>query len=140
MAPYGTRRAAVAIALALTCVAWGEAPEPSPTNRFVAPGDVSAPAPQPSKFAPDFRDVNFSAFAEAVGQSIGRRIVIGPGVCAIVSVAWETELTAAEFYQAFVSIARTMGFTVVEQGSVTTVTLNDSARKGSSQSCGRYPG
>jgi type II secretory pathway component GspD/PulD (secretin) len=139
MVPHGTRMATVAIAVALTCVAWGEAPEPSPTNRFVAAGDASAPAPQRSKITPDFRDVDFSVIAEAVGQSIGRSIVIGPGVCASVSAAWETELTAVEFYQAFVSIARTLGFTVVEQGSVTTVTLDESARKGSPQSCRRYP-
>jgi hypothetical protein len=132
--------ATVAIAAALTSVAWGgEAPEPSPTNRFVAPGDARAPAPQPYKIAPDFRDVSFSVFAEAVGQTIGRSIVIGPGVCGSVTVAWETELTAEEFYQAFVSIARTMGFTVVEQGSATTVTLDDSARKGSPESCRNYP-
>src|SRR5262245_58679080 len=134
MVPYGTRIAAVAIAVAFTCVAWGEAPEPPPTNRFVASDDASAPARQPSTFAPAFWDANFAVFAEFVGQSSGRSIVLGPGVCGVVTVAWENEVTAEELYQAFVSIVRTMGFTVVEQGSVTTLTL-----EGSDQSCRNYP-
>jgi type II secretory pathway component GspD/PulD (secretin) len=132
-----TRMATVAVAMALTCVARGQ--EPSPTNRFVAEGDAPITPKPPSKITPNYIDVEFSTIAQAVGHSSGRTLVIGPGVCALVSASWETELTGEQFYQAFVSIARTLGFVVVEQGSVTKITLDDNARKDSSPRCRQYP-
>ena len=132
-----TRMATVAVAMALACVAWGQ--EPSSTNRFVTEGDPPITPKAPSKIAPHFMDVDFSSIAQAVGHSSGRTLVVGPGVCALVSASWETELTGEQFYQAFVSIARTLGFVVVEQGSVTTITLDDNARKDSPPRCRRYP-
>ena len=78
-----TRMATVAIAAAFACVAWGQ--EPSPTNRLVAEGDTPVTPKAPSKIAPNFMDVDFSSIAEAVGHSSGRTLVVGPGVCALVS-------------------------------------------------------
>ena len=73
---------------------------------------------------------------EVVGQVSGRTLVVGPGVCALVSASWQTELTGEQFYQEFVSIAHALGFIVTEQGSVTTITLG-SAHNDSS-TCGKY--
>lgn len=135
MFEYGTRVATAAVAMALACVAWGQ--EPSSRNRIIAADDIPPGPRMPAKVAPDFRDVDFSSFARVVGQLSGRTLVLGPGVCALVSAAWETELTGEQLYQEFVSIAHALGFIVVEQGSVTTISLGD-ARKDSS-TCGEYP-
>ena len=127
-----TKVATAAIAMALAGVAWGQ----EPTNRFNVP-DTPPSARMPSKIAPDFHDVDYAQIAKVVSQMSGRTLVLGPGVCALVSASWETALTGQQFYQAFVSISQALGFVVVEEGSVTTITLTD-ARKGSS-TCGRYP-
>lgn len=134
MFEYGTKVATAAVVMALACVAWGQ--EPSSRNRIIATDDTPPAARMPSKVAPDFRDVDFSLIARAVGQLSGRTLVVGPGVCALVSATWETELTGEQFYQEFVSIAHALGFIVVEQGSVTTITLGN-AHKDSS-TCGKY--
>lgn len=133
MFEYGTKVATAAVAMALACIAWGQ--EPSSRNRIIATDDTP-PARMPSKFAPNFKDVDFSSVARVVGQVSGRTLVVGPGVCALVSVSWETELTGEQFYQEFVAIAHALGFIVVEQGSVTTITPGR-AHKDSS-TCGKY--
>jgi type II secretory pathway component GspD/PulD (secretin) len=135
MFEYGTRVTSAAVAMALACVAWGQ--EPSSRNRIISSDDTPPAARTPSKVAPYFRDVNISSIAQAVGQLSGRTLVLGPGVCAVVSAAWETELTGEEFYQEFVLIAHALGFVVVEEGSVTTITLGH-AHKDSS-TCRKYP-
>ena len=73
--------------------------------------------------------------AQVVAQLSGRTLVVGQGVCALVTASWQTELTGEQFYQEFVSIAHALGFIVVEQGAVTTIALD--ARKKSS-SCEKY--
>ncbi|WP_129642469.1 hypothetical protein [Peristeroidobacter agariperforans] len=133
MSKYGTKVATAAVAMTLACMAWGQ--EPSPTNRFIAPDGTAPPARRPSKVAPDFRDVDFSSMAQVVAQLSGRTLVVGQGVCALVTASWQTELTGEQFYQEFVSIAHALGFIVVEQGAVTTIALD--ARKKSS-SCEKY--
>lgn len=132
MFEYGTKVATAVVAMALACVAWGQ--EPPSRNRIVASDDTPPAARMPSKVAPDLRDIDFSSFARIVGQVSGRALVVGPGVCALINATWENGLTGEQFYQEFVSIAHALGFVVVEQGSVTTVTLGD-AHKDSS-SCG----
>jgi hypothetical protein len=134
MFEYGTKVATAAVAMALACVAWGQ--EPSSRNRIIATDDTAPAARMPSKVTPDLRDIDFSSFARIVGQVSGRTLVVGPGVCALINVTWENELTGEQFYQEFVSIAHALGFIVVEQGSVSTVTLGN-AHKDSS-SCGSY--
>ena len=135
MVEYGTRVATAAVAMALACVAWGQ--EPSSRNRIIATDDIPPGARMPSKVAPDFRNVDFSAIARVVGQLSGRTFVLGPGVCAVVSAAWETELTGEQLYQEFVSIAHALGFIVVEHGSVTTISLGNTHKD--SSTCGEYP-
>jgi hypothetical protein len=134
MFEHGTKAATAAVAMALACAAWGQ--EPSSRNRMIVTDDIPPAARMPSKFAPDFRDVDFSSIARIVGQLSGRTLVVGPGVCALVNANWETELTGEQFYQEFVSIAHALGFVVVEQGSVTTITLGN-AHEGSS-TCKKY--
>ena len=131
---YGTKVATAAVAMALACVAWGQ--EPSSRNRIISSDDIPPAARTPSKVAPDFRDVPISSIAQVVGQLSGRTLVLGSGVCAVVSAAWETELTGEQFYEEFVSIAHALGFIVVEQGSVTTITLGNDHKD--SSTCGSY--
>jgi type II secretory pathway component GspD/PulD (secretin) len=131
-----TRIATVAIASALACVAWGQ--EPTSTNRLETAADAPITAKVPPILA-YFIDADFLTVAEAVSHSSGRTLVVGPGVCALVTARWETALTGEQFYQAFVSIARTLGFMVVEQGSFTKIALDDNAREDPSPRCRRYP-
>jgi hypothetical protein len=132
MFEYGKKVATAAVAMALACIARGQ--EPSSRNRIIANDDTPPAARMPSKVTPDLRDVDFSSFARIVGHLSGRTLVLGPGVCAVINASWETELTGEQFYQEFVSIAHALGFIVVEQGSVTTITK---AHKDSS-TCGKY--
>lgn len=134
MFDHGTKVATAAVAMALASAAWGQ--EPSSRNRMIVSDDIPPAARMPSKVAPDFRDVDLSSIAQIVGQLSGRTLVVGPGVCALVSASWETELTGEQFYQEFVSIAHALGFIVVEQDSVTTITLGN-AHKDSS-TCRKY--
>src|SRR5512138_2263445 len=134
MFEYGTRVATAAVAMTLTCIAWGQ--EPSSRNRIIATDETPPAARMPSTVAPDFRDADFSSFARVVGQLSGRTLVVAPGVCALINAAWVNELTGEEFYQEFVSIAHALGFIVVEQGSVTTITLGNDHKD--SSSCGSY--
>ena len=120
MFQFRSRMTTTVLAMALACVAWGKEPASSSAH-----------------LRPSFRDADFSSIAQAVGDSTGRTVVVGSGVCAFVSAVWETAITEEQFYQEFVSIARTLGFTVVEQGSVTTITLDANAPK--DPSCRRYP-
>ena len=135
MFQYRARMASVAVAMFfLAGAAWGG--EPPSTNRIVAAGDTPVTS---GKIIPDFKDADLFLFAQAVGQTSGRTIVVGPGVCAVVSARWETPLTGQQFYEEFVSITRTLGFVIVEQGSVTTITLDENSRKDSQPRCRRYP-
>ena len=134
MFEYGTKVATVAVAMAVTCIASGQ--ESSSRNRIIATDDTSPAARMFSKVAPDFRDVDFSSIAQVVGQLSGRTLVVGHGVCALISASWETELTGEQFYQEFVSIAHALGLIVVEQGSVTTITLANAHED--SSTCRKY--
>lgn len=135
MVEYGRAVATAAVAMALACVAWGQ--EPSSGNRFITTDDIPPGPRTPAKVAPDFRNVAFSAIAQVVGELSGRTLVLGPGVCAVISAAWETELTGEQLYQEFVSISHALGFIVTEQGSVTTISLGKAHKDASS--CGEYP-
>ncbi|WP_153067058.1 hypothetical protein [Steroidobacter cummioxidans] len=134
MFEHGTKVATAAVAMALAWVAWGQ--EPSPENRFIDAGDTPPAARMPAKVVPHFRDVDFRSMAQAVSQLSGRTLVLSPGVCAVISAAWETELTGEQFYQEFVSIAHILGFIVVEEGSVTTITLRNDPQD--SSTCRKY--
>jgi type II secretory pathway component GspD/PulD (secretin) len=132
MFEQGTKAAIAAVAMVLACSAWGQAQPPK--NRMLTPGDTRPR--MPAKVTPNFRDISFSKFADAVSQISGRTLVIGRGVCASISLAATTELTGEQFYQEFVSISHALGFIVVEEGSVTTISLGYPLED--SATCGKH--
>jgi type II secretory pathway component GspD/PulD (secretin) len=79
------------------------------------------------KHRPTFVDADFAEIAKWLGDLTGRKFVLDPGVCALVTASWDTPLTTDEFYQAFLSIAREIGFVVVEEGFSTAIKLDQQA-------------
>jgi type II secretory pathway component GspD/PulD (secretin) len=90
------------------------------------------------KHRPTFVDADFAQIAKSLGDLTGRKFVLDPGVCALVTASWDTPLTTDEFYQAFLSIARELGFVVVEEGFSTTIKLDEQAPKDDERTCPHY--
>jgi type II secretory pathway component GspD/PulD (secretin) len=90
------------------------------------------------KHRPTFVDADFAEIAKSLGDLTGRKFVLDPGVCALVTASWDTPLTTDEFYQAFLSIAREIGFVVVEEGFSTTIKLDQPAPKDDERTCPHY--
>jgi type II secretory pathway component GspD/PulD (secretin) len=91
------------------------------------------------KHRPTFVDADFAAIANTLGGLTGRKFVLDPGVCALVTASWDEPLTEQEFYQAFLAIARALGFVVVEQGFSTMIKLDEKASRDPEAGCPRYP-
>jgi type II secretory pathway component GspD/PulD (secretin) len=91
------------------------------------------------KHRPTFVQADFAEIAQSLGELTGRKFVLDPGVCALVTASWDKALTKEEFYQAFLEIARALGFVVVEEGFSTTIKLDDTAPRNPEAACPRYP-
>jgi type II secretory pathway component GspD/PulD (secretin) len=91
------------------------------------------------KHRPTFVDADFAEIAKMLGGLTGRQFVLEPGVCALVTASWDTPLSEQEFYQAFLAIARALGFVVVEQGFSTTIKLDETSPRDPEAPCPRYP-
>lgn len=91
------------------------------------------------KHRPTFVDADFAEIARTLGELTGRKFILDPGVCALVTASWDTPLTQEEFYQAFLAIARALGFVVVEQGFSTTIKLDENVTRDPQAACPRYP-
>jgi type II secretory pathway component GspD/PulD (secretin) len=91
------------------------------------------------KHRPTFVDADFAEIARTLGDLTGRKFVLDPGVCALVTASWNNPLTEEEFYQAFLSIARALGFVVVEEGFSTSIKLDPAAPREPDAACPRYP-
>jgi len=91
------------------------------------------------KHRPTFVEADFAEIAKSLGELTGRKFVLDPGVCALVTASWDKALTEQEFYQAFLDIARALGFVVIEQGFSTTIKLDEKAATSPERKCPRYP-
>jgi type II secretory pathway component GspD/PulD (secretin) len=91
------------------------------------------------KHRPTFVEADFAEIARALGDLTGRKFILDPGVCAIVTASWDKPLTEQEFYRAFLDIARALGFVVIEQGFSTTIKLDDAAPRSAETACPYYP-
>jgi type II secretory pathway component GspD/PulD (secretin) len=91
------------------------------------------------KYRPTFVDSNFADIAKYVGELTSRTFELEPGVCAQVTAQWDKAMTADEFYRAFLEIARTLGYDVVEEGLVTKIQLAADTPKDPTPPCRRYP-
>ena len=91
------------------------------------------------KHRPTFIDSDFGQIAKYVGELTSRTFELEPGVCAQVTAQWDKAMTSDEFYQAFLEIARALGYEVVEDGVVTKIQLAADTPKDPTPPCRRYP-
>jgi type II secretory pathway component GspD/PulD (secretin) len=91
------------------------------------------------KHRPTFIDSDFGDIAKYVGELTSRTFELEPGVCAQVTAQWDKAMTSDEFYRAFLEIARTLGYVVVEEGVVTKIQLAPDTPKDPTPPCRRYP-
>ena len=91
------------------------------------------------KHRPAFVDADFGQIAASLTDLTSRTFELEPGVCALVTANWDTPMSTEEFYQAFLGIARTLGYVVAEQGLVTKISLAPDTPKDPLPACRRYP-
>jgi type II secretory pathway component GspD/PulD (secretin) len=91
------------------------------------------------KHRPTFVDADFGQIAASLGELTSRTFELEPGVCAQVTANWDKPLSTQEFYQAFLGIARTLGYVVAEEGLVTKISLAPETPKDPLPACKRYP-
>jgi type II secretory pathway component GspD/PulD (secretin) len=91
------------------------------------------------KHRPTFVDADFAQIAASLGELTSRTFQVEPGVCALVTANWDKPMTTEEFYQAFLGIARTLGYVVSEDGLTTRIALPPDVPKDPAPPCRRYP-
>jgi hypothetical protein len=111
------------LAMALSAAAWGQVTKLQSTV----------------KHRPTFIDSDFAQIAKYVGELTSRTFELEPGVCAQVTAHWDKAMTSEEFYNAFLGIARALGYEVVEDGLVTKIQLAADTAKDPTPPCRRYP-
>lgn len=91
------------------------------------------------KHRPTFVDADFGKVATYLGELASRTFELEPGVCGTVTKNWDKPQSSDELYQAFLEVARAMGYVVVEQGLVTKIQLTADTPKDPTPPCRRYP-
>jgi len=91
------------------------------------------------KHRPTFVDADFAQIAASLGELTSRTFELEPGVCAQVTANWDKPLSSEELYEAFLDIARTLGYVVSEEGLVTKISLAADTPKDPRPACRRYP-
>ncbi|HKU15760.1 MAG TPA: hypothetical protein VJQ52_15290 [Steroidobacteraceae bacterium] len=91
------------------------------------------------KHRPTFVDADFAQIAAKLTDLTSRTFDIEPGVCALVTASWDKPLSSEELYQAFLQIARALGYVVAEEGLVTKISLEPDTPKDPTPPCRRYP-
>ncbi len=91
------------------------------------------------KHRPTFVDAEFGKIATYLGELTSRTFEIEPGVCALVSAAWDKPQSPEQLYRAFVEIARALGYVVVEEGVVTKIQFAADTPRDPPPACRRYP-
>ena len=91
------------------------------------------------KHRPTLVDADFGQIAASLGELTSRTFELERGVCAQVTANWDKPLSTEEFYQAFLDIARTLGYVVSEDGLVTKISLAPDTPKDPRPACRRYP-
>ena len=104
----------------------------------LAQGAAHASDAMPEYFTPNFRDADLGVIARGVGPSTGKNIVVDPRVCAQITMTWESPISHAEFYEAFLSVVRALGFVVVEEGSVIRI-MPDERSSPDKPRCRQFP-
>lgn len=88
---------------------------------------------------PTFVDADFAQIARSLTDLTSRTFELEPGVCALVTASWDKPLSTEQFYQAFLDIARSLGYVVSEEGLVTKISLPPDVPQDPKPACRRYP-
>ena len=92
----------------------------------------AAPPPRPQDAAtitPNYKDADLSQIIQAVSEVTGKNFIIDPRVNAKVTMLSATPMSAAAFYEAFLSVLQVYGYVAVPAGKVIKIIPNTDARQ-----------
>jgi len=90
------------------------------------------PPPRPQEGAtitPNYKDADLSQIIQAVSEVTGKNFIIDPRVNAKVTMLSATPMSAAAFYEAFLSVLQVYGYVAVPAGRVIKIVPNTDARQ-----------
>jgi len=93
----------------------------------------AAPSPRPQQegatITPNYKDADLSQIIQAVSEVTGKNFIIDPRVNAKVTMLSATPMSAAAFYEAFLSVLQVYGYVAVPAGKVIKIIPNTDARQ-----------
>jgi general secretion pathway protein D len=88
------------------------------------------PRPQEgATITPNYKDADLSQIIQAVSEVTGKNFIIDPRVNAKVTMLSATPMSAAAFYEAFLSVLQVYGYVAVPAGKVIKIIPNTDARQ-----------
>ena len=105
---------------------------------LLMPASLPAQAPQrvqPQRaqegatITPNYKDADLSQIIQAVSEVTGKNFIIDPRVNAKVTMLSATPMSAAAFYEAFLSVLQVYGYVAVPAGKVIKIIPNTDARQ-----------
>src|ERR1039457_4897190 len=95
---------------------------------------LSAAAPpvkqeEGATITPNYKDADLSQIIQAVSEVTGKNFIIDPRVNAKVTMLSATPMSAAAFYEAFLSVLQVYGYVAVPAGKVIKIIPNTDARQ-----------
>ena len=105
--PRGLLRTAAVFALAVLLVSVSVPATPPPR-----------PQQEGATITPNYKDADLSQIIQAVSEVTGKNFIIDPRVNAKVTMLSATPMSAAAFYEAFLSVLQVYGYVAVPAGKV----------------------
>jgi len=124
---HSLRKAAVTLGVALaTCAAFAAAPNGFPG----AAGSPGAPAAAAgATITPNYKDADLGQIIQAVSEVTGKNFIVDPRVNAKVTMLSATPMSAAAFYEAFLSVLQVYGYAAVPAGKIIKIIPNTDERQ-----------
>jgi general secretion pathway protein D len=124
---HSLRKAAVTLVVALaTCAAFAAAPNGFPG----AAGSPGAPAAAAgATITPNYKDADLGQIIQAVSEVTGKNFIVDPRVNAKVTMLSATPMSAAAFYEAFLSVLQVYGYAAVPAGKIIKIIPNTDERQ-----------
>src|SRR5271169_3566110 len=86
-------------------------------------------AQEGATITPNYKDADLSQIIQAVSEVTGKNFIIDPRVNAKVTMLSATPMSAAAFYEAFLSVLQVYGYVAVPAGKVIKIIPNTDARQ-----------
>ena len=118
-------RKSVALALGalVTCVAFAAVPGGFPGAAGGQPAAAGA------TITPNYKDADLGQIIQAVSEVTGKNFIVDPRVNAKVTMLSATPMSAAAFYEAFLSVLQVYGYVAVPAGKIIKIVPNTDARQ-----------